>query len=1014
VRLLGAVAIAALLGPAGAGAQQSHARLPLESVTAAQGLASDSVTAIATDSRGFVWFATLDGLSRYDGNRFVSYGTDDGLPDRTILSLAEDRAGGMWVGTFSGLAAMTRSATRGRALFTRTPSSGKAVDAAEVFVDRRGTLWSRCDEDLCTVADGKLNVDRAFRRAGGHGVNAIVDTPAGELWVGSDNGLLRRSPNGTWRRTAVIPHRDADIVLALSLDAGGRLWISTGFGVFIFAPRADDRDDRRLEERAGPPLAPGMPLRLPRPGEAVRIAIPAETALPHCTKPFSARDGSVWIPCYVGLLCVGDGRIQFFDGNDGLPPLEITAVGEDPSGDLWIGTRGAGALRLARDGATTYNRAHGLANERIMSIFPFDDYTVCATNRKGLSCFGDDGIRHASLWPRGARFLGWGWNQIVVHDRDGTWWFCTGEGLVHWPAVRRVEDFGRVEPLAVYTTKDGLGADDVFRAWQDSAGRLWVGTVGGKPLSRFDPVQKRFVSFGPEEGFDRAAPTAFAEDRGSNIWIGLYTGGLVRLTPAGRFEHIADNVPPGFVRDLKIDSKGRLWIAATGGVARVDDPTRSAGALSKRRYTRRDGLAAESGYCIVELRGGRVAIGSQRGLDILDEARGGVIHLTTREGLASNEVSVAMTDRGGALWLGTVNGLSVLRQIPAAREQRAARPRIDSVSIDGAPMPVAELGATEVAGARIEYPRHGMTVGFSAPHYDRGSPLRFEYRLSNQGSWIDAGAQSSVVFDRLPSGAGTFEVRSVAPNGAASLPARVAFVVVPPVWKRTWFLALAAVAAMALVFLAHRQRVAHLISMERVRTRVATDLHDDLGASLSRISLLSEVAKRKTTMAESKPILDEIAQSARGLVDALGDSIWSIDPRRDDVRSLLLRARHFAAALFEAQSISIDVRFAPDVAALHLGPEQRRETYLILKEALNNTAKHADARNVSLVAGVEERCLRIAVKDDGSGFAPAAERRENGGRGVASMRDRAQRLGGTLEIAAEPGKGTTVTVAVPL
>ena len=102
------------------------------------------------------------------------------------------------------------------------------------------------------------------------------------------------------------------------------------------------------------------------------------------------------------------------------------------------------------------------------------------------------------------------------------------------------------------------------------------------------------------------------------------------------------------------------------------------------------------------------------------------------------------------------------------------------------------------------------------------------------------------------------------------------------------------------------------------------------------------------------------------------------------------------------------------MAALHLGPEQRRETYLILKEALNNTAKHADARNVSLVAGVEERCLRIAVKDDGSGFAPPAERRENGGRGVASMRDRARRLGGTLEIAAEPGKGTTVTVAVPL
>jgi signal transduction histidine kinase len=222
------------------------------------------------------------------------------------------------------------------------------------------------------------------------------------------------------------------------------------------------------------------------------------------------------------------------------------------------------------------------------------------------------------------------------------------------------------------------------------------------------------------------------------------------------------------------------------------------------------------------------------------------------------------------------------------------------------------------------------------------------------------------------------------------------------------------IAAIVLLALAaHRYRVGQAVALERVRTRAATDLHDDLGSSLSRISILSEVAKRRLGSA-TEPLLDEIAGSARGLVDALGDSIWSIDPKRDDVRSLLQRVRHFAAAVFESQSIDIDVRISPEVAELPLGAEQRRETYLILKEALNNAARHANAKHVAVIARAEGRTLRIAVEDDGRGFSQSAEPREDGGRGVPSMQERAQRAGGRLEIASRPGEGTRVLVTVPL
>jgi signal transduction histidine kinase/ligand-binding sensor domain-containing protein len=999
-RHLRAVVLIALASAGSAVAQQTRGRLPLESFSVAQGLANDSVTTIRTDSRGFVWFGTLDGLSRYDGTRFVNYTTADGIPDRMIWSIAEDRGGAIWIGTSGGAAELAPGASRGRALFRKaTTPSGKPVDALKVVVDRKGTIWSTCDSTLCTVQDGRLEVDRSFS---GDGVQAIADTPSGELWVGTEHGLFRRHTDGSWRRYAVQPHRGGDTVNGLLSDSDGRLWIATGWGVLVFAPDGDDRDVRPIRERAGKPLMPGDALRLPKAGEAVMIVAPHSDPIIGCKEPFRARDGIVWVPCYIGLLRVGEGNIEIIDANDGLPP-DILAAGEDPTGDIWIGTRAAGAFRLARSGATTFTRAHGLANDRIMSVFTLDDGTICSTNRKGLSCFRDGEIHHGSLWPRGNRFPGWGWNQVVLRGGDGTWWFATGEGLVRWPRVQRIEDFGRVAPMAIYTTRDGLDHDDVFRVWQDSRGTVWVGTFGQKPLSRGDPATGRFTSFGAAEGFPQAAPTAFAEDWAGNVWIGLYTGGLVRVA-GDRFERIARGLPGGLVRDLKIDSRGRLWIAATGGVACIETPSADAAGLVVRRYP------GNSGYCVVEMADGRMAIGSQRGLDVFDPRGGSVVHLSMRDGLASNEVTVAAIDRRGALWLGTVSGLSRLARIPPPRIAPPPRPRIEAISIDGIPQAVAELGATAVGGVRVEYPRHAMTVGFSAPHYDPEHPLRFEYRLAANADWIDVGSQRAVVFDRLPSGSGTFEVRASTAGGTVSAPAQVSFTAIPPIWRRTWFIALALALVSALAFLGHRTRVAHLVALERVRTRVATDLHDDLGSSLSRISILSEIAKRKLVIADSDSILDEIANSARGLVDALGDSIWAIDPRRDDVRSLLLRVHHFAAAVFEAQSIAIDLHLPPDVAPLPLRPEQRRETYLILKEALNNTAKHAGARHVAVVASADAHLLRIGVRDDGKGFAV----KENDGRGLPSMLDRARRAGGSLEVVSEPGHGTSVTVSIPI
>jgi signal transduction histidine kinase/ligand-binding sensor domain-containing protein len=985
-------------------------RLPLAAYTSASGLPSDSVMTIFRDSRGFLWLGTLDGLSRYDGELFVNYGIDDGLPDRMIWTIAEDTRGAIWIGTDSGVARLSADAI-GTPLFQRfTIEPGKRVEAGLVYADRSGNVFTSCGENLCRVSADRLVVDAAFRAAGGRGVTAMREAQDGTLWVGTAKGVYRRPRGGTWQHIEIQPHRGGDLIEGVLVDDAGRLWITNGFGLFIYAPDANDRDTRAFIDRAGEPLMPGMPLRLPKPGEVVRITIPSQNPVVLFRDTIQSRDGTIWQPCYSGVLRIGNGRIEFFDSTDGLP-VDVTSVGEDATGRLWIGSRAGGAVRLARTGVRTFTREHGLTDERVKSFFELDDGTVCATNMKGIYCFRGNELQHADLWPPSMRYRGWGWDQVAAKDPDGSWWIAGGEGIVHWPAL----PFANTNPIEVVAMNDGLDHDDVFRVWNDSRGTLWVSTFGDRPLSRRIPGTTRFESFGLESGFPKAAPSAFAEDRAGNVWIGLYTGGLVRI-PKGdltsrNFEVIHDGIPPSFVRDLFVDSKGSLWVATTQGLARIADPTLPASRFTIRTFTRKDGLAADSAYCVAELRDGRFAIGSHRGVTIFDLQSNRAVRLTHRDGLPSDEVTVALLDRRGALWLGTIRGITRFDSIPNVVTARPPQPRIASIRIDGGPNSVNELGITNVENVGIAWPHQRMSVGFVAPYFESVAPLRYEYRV-NQQSWIDAGPQRTLLFDTLPSGRGVLEVRAVSVRGIASAPARVSFHVIPPFWKRFWFIGVVASVLLGLAYVLHRARLNRLLEMERVRTRVATDLHDDLGSSLSRISILSEAAKESSPH-EAEPLLDEIADSARTLVDALGDTIWSIDPRRDDGQSLFLRVRRFAAAVCDAKSIELDMQFPADAQLIRLDAVQRREAYLIVKEAVNNAAKHAEASRIAIGAQADAHHLRIEIRDDGRGFDDENASHEDGGRGLGSMRERASRLGGACEILSAPAGGTTVRVTMP-
>jgi len=232
------------------------------------------------------------------------------------------------------------------------------------------------------------------------------------------------------------------------------------------------------------------------------------------------------------------------------------------------------------------------------------------------------------------------------------------------------------------------------------------------------------------------------------------------------------------------------------------------------------------------------------------------------------------------------------------------------------------------------------------------------------------------------------------------------------VWQRWWFLAAAGIAIGLLIYALYRYRLAQLLALERIRTRIATDLHDDIGSSLSQVAILSEVVRRR--IGESDPEINgplyRIGAISRELVDSMSDIVWAINPAKDKLYFLAQRMREFATDVLMARGIQFEFRASNREHELAIGAEVRRQVFLIFKECVHNVIRHANCTHVEIEVRVGGEGLVVEVRDNGTGFEPLAA---TNGHGLASMRDRARQLGGTINVAPDD-RGTAVTLDVPL
>ena len=462
------------------------------------------------------------------------------------------------------------------------------------------------------------------------------------------------------------------------------------------------------------------------------------------------------------------------------------------------------------------------------------------------------------------------------------------------------------------------------------------------------------------------------------------------------------------VNDMAVDPLGRIWVALLDNGMLCIEPDTIMQLLPGHQV---QALAVEGDSLLMA--------NTQNGLYVFNLPKPGPsllhlqadstvrYHLSQADGLLSSMV-VGSAFSEKKLWMAHPGGVTALPRHLLRREPPVPQVMLTHINYNG-----IKRSPTR----RIELDSNQRNIGFafSAMTYSRPHRVKYRYRLEGyEEAWSETN-QPFVQYAGLPSGAYTFEVQASSSKAQFGQPVSYSFSIPQPFYQHPAFwMAILAVITM-LMYAMHKSRVRSILQVERTRTQIAMDLHDDIGSSLTSLSFLSNLAWQRTEQhtprEEISPLLQEIGSMSSELVDNMLDIVWSVDPKQDTVGSVVGRLKAFYQRMDNASEIAFNWHIGAGVEGITLSPRSRRNLYLILKEAVNNAVKHSNTSQIEVKVNRALSLLEINVRDFGRGFDQEAV---ESGYGLKTMRERAKESGGRLSIVSKPGESTTVHIQWPV
>ncbi len=963
--------------------------------------------------------------------------TDNGLPDSCVKSVIQSRDGYLWLGTRSGLARF--DGVRFTVFDSGNTPEMQSPHVTCLFEDAEGAIWIGHETgELTCYQNGKF---RAVPfKAAWHGakIYAIGADLAGDVWLLNGLGELARVKD--WLIIPAPPGKAPVRLAMVRKPAGGfliqrdnELWELAGNQ--LRPMHVDEPPMNRYIQGIGAGrdgsllVMAGGRMRKWKDGQWAEDLGPAPWGWNTVHTLIETRDG------YLAAATASDGLhliipnqgILHFCRTNGFPDDWITAsLCEDREGNLCVGTGNSGLAMLRPGNITAFSPPDHWQGHAVLSVTAgLDGALWIGTEGACLYRFADGnwthfdqsaGLNHPFVW------------SVVLDALDRPWVGTWGGSVFEWNGSRfelvpELKDFGIPVPALLATTNMGL----------------LLGTSAG--LMRYEPGKVTWLVREPELALPDVRTVTEAPD--GTLWFGMSGGGLGRLQQGVlRQFRRSDGLSSDFVQCLHLDGDETLWIGTFNGLNRFKGGRFVA-------ITKKQGLSDDTicdieddgrGYFWLSSHGGIMRV-NQAELNRCADGQIKQLHCLTygrSDGMPTLECSggfqpASCRTKDGRLWFPTSKGLVAVD--PGKVEANILIPpvAIERLLVDDQ---VVNAGMAPETPLRIAPGRHRYEFQFTGLSFEAPENVRFRYRLEGvETKWVETQTPRKAFYSHLPPGDYRFRVLACNNDGVWNEQgATLAFTVLPAFWQTWWFRvaggAMIALAGGGIVWLDARRRMRRKLgqmerqqAVDRERIRIAKDIHDDLGANLTRITMLSESARSDL----NNPLqvgghLDQIHNTARELTRAMGEVVWAINPRHDTLDSVAAYLEEFGQNLLKTAGIRCKMDMPSEFPVQVITAEVRHNLFLAFKEALHNVIKHAGASEARISLMVEPAAFTLVVEDNGKGFVletilagtPHGQPSHGTGNGLANMRQRLAEIGGRCEIESAPGKGTKVTFRVAL
>ncbi len=914
------------------------------------------------------------------------WNTEDGLPQSSVIALTQTHDGYLWLGTLNGLVRFDgKTFTRFNVNNTPGLPSNRIVF---LFEDSRQILWVGTETaGLCAIKNGAVQ-NFPDTSAGGI-VNCAFEDGGGNIWFSAENGKFF-----CWKDGKMDSH--PTIFPAQLFYRAAHVFVSGKNGVVwhLQNGRVEKWRGNRLEKDFGA-----------TPWSGAHVSAALEDASGNLVVGTQGA-GLFWFQ--------SDGSCMHIGKDDGLSHNIVLSLSLDREGNLWAGTDGGGLDRIKRK---VFFSPAGLSTETAQSVAQDAAGGLwVAFNSHGLAYWQTNS---ATSYGIGTSSNAW---TVLVDKHQQIWAGTRGEGLFRFMSYY-------FQPVA---DAQKIGRE-IYVLFEDHSGKIWAGGENG--LGSFDGTN--WNVFTAHDGLPTSAVRAIAEDASGNLWLGTERDGLFQLRD-GKFFSVS--APVKDISCLLAAADGGLWVGTSGhGLAHFQNGN------WKICSTLNGGLASDSIGYLINDDAGNLWLGSYEGLlrvekkSLADFVAGAVKTVSCRTFLtrecSAGAQPAALRAPNGKLYFPTLVGVAAVDPADLKPDTNPPPVVIESVLVDGVEQKTNALSAAWNGTIALTPDNEQLEIqfaslNFSAPK-NSAAGARFKYRLEERGknspekNWTDIGGERVAHIPKLQPGKYIFHVVAGNEDGVwGETGASLAVAVEPPFWRKPSFLISATVvflgALAGIIYListaklkrqlrAHRQKEL----LERERARIARDLHDQLGANLTQVALLGELAEADKHLPDEVELhAQQISLTARDTTRSLDEIVWALNSSNDTLESLANYACKYAQDYFALAGVRYRAELPTQLPPATILPEVRHNVFLAFKEAVNNVVKHAQASEARVKLELQPDKFILIIADNGRGLGDISEKKLRNG--LKNMRKRLADVRGEFEI--EPGSqgGTVVRLVVPL